>query len=163
MFQRRIMGLTSYYIGATPDKYASKTVHYKNIPMGKYFQEVYDHFEKNRGRERKKLELECQEVKLGDEMSTYATYTRQACNFVFPPISGKINGENRPRPSKFRLKETEALLLDEGKEVERKNALMLKKETAKQYDKAVKDYINKFIEFLKEIIGRIKKRSYFTN
>ena len=28
MFQRRIMGLVSYYIGATPDYYASKTINY---------------------------------------------------------------------------------------------------------------------------------------
>ena len=34
---------------------------------------------------------------------------------------------------------------------------MLKKETAKLYDKAVKDYINKFIEFLKEIHRKDKK------
>ena len=160
MFQRRIMGLTSYYIGATPDKYASKTVHYKNILMGKYFQEVYDHFEKIE-EEKEKIRIRMSRGKVGgDEMSTYATYTRQACNFVFPPISGKINGENRPRPSKFRLKETEALLLDEGKEVQRKNALMLKKETAKQYDKAVKEYINKFIEFLKEIHRKDKKNKH---
>ena len=45
MFQRRILGLVSYYIGATPDKYATKTIHYINIPMEEYFQEVYDYFE----------------------------------------------------------------------------------------------------------------------
>ena len=33
MFQRRIMGLVSYYIGATPDKYATKRTHYKNLSI----------------------------------------------------------------------------------------------------------------------------------
>ena len=160
MFQRRIMGLTSYYIGATPDKYASKTVHYKNIPMAKYFEEVYEHFEKIE-EEKEKIRIRMSRGKVGgDEMSTYATYTRQACNFVFPPITAKINGENRPRPSKFRLKETDVQILDEGKEVERKNALMIKKETAKLYDKAVKEYVNKFIEFLKEIHRKDKKNKH---
>jgi hypothetical protein len=33
--------------------------------------------------------------KVGDTMSTYSSYTRQACNFVFPNISEIINGEKR--------------------------------------------------------------------
>jgi hypothetical protein len=45
MFQRRILGLTSYYIGATPDKFALKTIHYLNIPMGKYHEEIYNYFD----------------------------------------------------------------------------------------------------------------------
>ena len=43
--------------------------------------------------------------KVGDAMSTYSSYTRQACNFVFPNISEKVNGEKRPRPSAFKIKE----------------------------------------------------------
>jgi hypothetical protein len=43
MFQRIILGLVSYYIGATPDKYAKKIIHYINIPMEEYQEEiVYD-------------------------------------------------------------------------------------------------------------------------
>ena len=45
MFQRRILGLASYYIGSTPDKFAEKTIHYKSIMMEDYHQEIYDHFE----------------------------------------------------------------------------------------------------------------------
>ena len=44
-FKEELMGLVSYYIGATPDKFAKKTVHYKNLIMSDYHQEVYDHFE----------------------------------------------------------------------------------------------------------------------
>ena len=39
------MGLVSYYIGATPDKFARKTLHYKNLVMDTYHQEIYDIFE----------------------------------------------------------------------------------------------------------------------
>ena len=47
------MGLVSYYIGATPDKFAKKTVNYKNIVMDRYHQEVYNHFEEIEGRKEK--------------------------------------------------------------------------------------------------------------
>ena len=83
MFQRRIMGLVSYYVGATPDKFASKTVHYKNITMTKYHQEVYEYFEKIE-EEKEKIRIRMSRGKVGgDNMSTYASYTRQSCNFVF--------------------------------------------------------------------------------
>ena len=63
MFQRRIMGLVSYYIGATPDKYAKKIIHYKNITMEPYFQEVYTHYEEIEEK-LEKLEEDLKEVKL---------------------------------------------------------------------------------------------------
>ena len=44
-FQRRIMGLISYYIGSTPDKYAKKITHYVPLVMGPYMLEVYNYFE----------------------------------------------------------------------------------------------------------------------
>ena len=45
MFQRRILGLVSYYIGATPDKYATKTIHYVNILMESFHEEIYNYWE----------------------------------------------------------------------------------------------------------------------
>ena len=42
---------------------------------------------------KEKLRLKMSRGKVGDSMSTYLSYTRQACNFVFPAISEKINGE----------------------------------------------------------------------
>ena len=103
-FQRRIMGLISYYIGATPDKFARKTTHYKNIMMEDYQQEVYDHFEAIE-EEKEKIRRKFSRGKVGNDMSTYASYTRQACNFVFPNINSKVNGEGRPRPGMFRIKD----------------------------------------------------------
>jgi len=126
LFQRRIMGLTSYYIGATPDKYATKTVHYKNIEMQEYQEEIYNHFEKIE-EEREKLRRQFSRGKVGDDMSTFASYTRSACNFVFPHINEEVNGEKRPRPGQFRIKDEEGELIDEGKDIERKTALLKKK------------------------------------
>src|SRR5690606_3160316 len=36
MFQRRILGLVAYYYGATPDYYATKTIHYIDVEMSEY-------------------------------------------------------------------------------------------------------------------------------
>ena len=118
MFQRRILGLVSYYLGATPDKFPQKTVHYKNVLMGSYQEEVYNHFEAIE-EEREKLNKKMSRGKVGDQPSTYNAYTRQAGNFIFPHINDNINGEGRPRPGKFRIKEDDANLIDEGKEVDR--------------------------------------------
>lgn len=108
LFQRRIMGLTSYYIGSTPDLYASKTTHYIDVPMSEYQEDIYSFFED--------LETKSSLRFRGTGRSSreYKTYTRQGCNFVFPPISQKISGENRPRPSKFKLSLREALQVNEG-------------------------------------------------
>lgn len=149
MFQRRILGLVSYYIGATPDKFASKTVHYTNIQMEPYQEEVYNYFEEIE-EQKEKIRLRMSRGKVGDSMSTYASYTRQACNFVFPTIDDKINGEKRPRPGAFRIKEGDAVILEEGKDLEKKNELAKSKTEVLEYLKATRTFINAFIDFLKE-------------
>lgn len=160
MFQRRIMGLTSYYIGATPDKYASKTIHYKNIIMEEYHEEVYNHFEEIE-EEKEQLRRKMSRGKVNDdEMSTYKSYTRQACNFVFPPISSKITGENRPRPGQFRINDKEANVVDEGKDIERKTALMKEKEALNMYIKESKIFINGVINYFKEMYRRDKVKKH---
>ena len=45
LFQRRIMGLVSYYIGATPDLYASQTINFVDVEMSPYQTEIYEYFE----------------------------------------------------------------------------------------------------------------------
>ena len=114
MFQRRIMGLVSYYIGATPDLYASKTMHYVDVMMSDYQEDIYAYFEDIET----KLALKSK-GKGGSQV--YKVYTRQACNFVFPAISQNVNGESRPRPGKFRLSEREATKLSEAGEVKDKD------------------------------------------
>ncbi|VVU94736.1 hypothetical protein CPAV1605_461 [seawater metagenome] len=143
MFQRRIMGLVSYYIGATPDLYAEKISHFKDIVMGKYFEEVYNYFE-NIEEQREKMQRKFSRGKVGNQQSTYSAYTRQACNFVFPPITGKINGETRPRPGNFKLSDKESATLDEGKSDKKKEAI--KDKTAKN---AYLEAIAKFMTALR--------------
>ncbi len=159
MFQRRILGLVSYYIGATPDKFATKTVHYVNLPMDKYQEEVYNYFEEIE-EQKEKIRLRMSRGKVGDSMSTYASYTRQACNFVFPTISDKINGEKRPRPGQFRIKESDAVVIEEGKNVEKKNELVKSKAEVLEYLKAIKAYTNGFIDFMKDILRKDKEAGY---
>jgi superfamily II DNA or RNA helicase len=111
MFQRRIMGLVSYYQGSTSDLFASKNVLVKKIPMDKYHQEVYDHYESIE----EQLEKSAKARKGGSSTKVYKSYTRQASNFVFPVISQQITGDNRPRPGKFRLSEDEVEKIMQGK------------------------------------------------
>jgi hypothetical protein len=104
-FQRLILGLTSYYIGTTPDTHATSNINYVDMPMERHQNEVYRHFE----------ELESRAaMKSGGAGSMYRSYTRQACNFVFPDIDNRITGMKRPRPAKFRLNMREAQKLLEG-------------------------------------------------
>jgi superfamily II DNA or RNA helicase len=110
-FQRRILGLCSYYIGTTPDTHATSNINPVDVPMTKYQEEVYRHFE----------EIETRVVRRaggggGGSNKMYRSYTRQACNFVFPDIDHRVTGMKRPRPNKFRLSEREALKILEGKE-----------------------------------------------
>lgn len=154
MFQRRIVGLVSYYIGATPDKYASKTIHYVDLPMSKYHQEIYEHFER--------IEDKLEKRRAGKQGSqVYRSYTRQACNFVFPHISQKIRGEDRPRPSKFRITESEAEKINQGKE----NKLKLEKGSEKimkvtEYLEELQKYVTSFEQFLDGKNEQDKKDGY---
>ena len=158
LFQRRILGLVSYYIGATPDKYAQKTVHYVNIPMLPYQQEIYDYFEKIE--EHKELiRRRMSRGKIGDDMSTYLSYTRQSCNFVFPTISEKVNGEKRPRPGQFKIKELDANIIDLGKNLGKTRTLVIKKEV-EEYIQMVNLYIKSFIEYLKELYRSDKENKH---
>ena len=142
MFQRRIMGLASYYLGATPDLFATKTIYYENIKMSDYQEDIYTYFEEiEEAMARRKKRRE-------SSSETYKSYTRQSSNFVFPPLSQDVTGENRPRPSKFRLTEKEAELVDEGK-----GKLKLEKGSDKylhvqQYLKTLEKYINEFDDYL---------------
>ena len=159
MFQRRILGLTSYYIGSTPDKFAQKTIHYRTILMEDYQQEVYDHFEEiEEEKEKIRRIMSKGKSKAEDNMSTYSTYTRQACNFVFPTLGTKISGEERPRPGKFKIRDEEAIVIDEGKEKDVISNLKREKEN-KDYIDAINKYMNIFIDYLKDKMREDKSSS----
>ena len=151
MFQRRILGLTSYYIGATPDKFAQKIVHYINIQMETYHEEIYNYFEEIEELKEKQL-MKMNHGKVGDKISTYSTYTRQACNFVFPIISDNINGEKRPRPSMFKIKETDAVIIDEGKDIVKKKELIKSQAEILKYIESIQTFVTSFINYLKDAL-----------
>jgi len=145
LFQRRILGLVSYYIGSTPDLYATKTIHFVDVPMSDYQRDIYGFFEEIET----KMALKAAGRK--GASSTYKSYTRQACNFVFPAISQTVSGENRPRPNKFRLSERDAIKLSEGRED--KETLKEGKEKDKilnvtEYLKVINLYIKTFDDYL---------------
>jgi hypothetical protein len=104
LFQRRILGLTSYFRSAqekllpsfvqTPDK---ENYHIVRVPMSDYQFSVYekirkserDQETKNKKRKRAKKGKEEEDVS-----STYRIFSRSACNFAFPP------NQTRPLPDK---------------------------------------------------------------
>lgn len=148
MFQRRIIGLVSYYYGSTQDLFAQKNIVIKKIPMDKYQQNVYEHYEYIEEQLEKKSRIKRSGTKV------YKSYTRQASNFIFPIINQQISGDNRPRPGKFRLSEDEADKILEGKSeyllknkaagelTKYKTDILMYVETIKNFVSAFEAYIN---------------------
>ncbi len=141
MFQRRILGLVSYYIGATPDRFATQTVHFVDVPMSELQEDIYNYYES--------IEENIAKKSRGTGgQETYKTYTRQAANFVFPPISQNVNGESRPRPGKFRLSEREAEKINTGKLKTDKTSD--KYRHVQKYYAAIDIYVREFDEYLEK-------------
>lgn len=128
-FQRRIMGLVSHYIGATPDFYAKKITIPVDIPMSEYQSEIYTHYEQIEEKIARKMR--------SSSSGNYKSYTRQSCNFVFPIMGQGLSGETRPRPRDFKIKESEIEAVTKGKVDE--------KDKGKYYQ--VNDYLQKTEEF----------------
>jgi hypothetical protein len=117
MFQRRILGLTSFYIGETPDLYAKSRTMYKELEMAEYQNDIYNSFEYI------EKQMEIRRMQNKSEQGSFNTYTRQSSNFVFPFINDKINGEKRPRPNQFKLDDIDANKILEGRTEEFKEGL----------------------------------------
>jgi hypothetical protein len=148
MFQRRIMGLVSYYIGATPDLYASQTTHFVDVPMSPYQSEIYEYFE----------EIEkamAKNQKSGSKSNeSYSSYTRQSSNFVFPAINDIVTGESRPRPSKFKIGERELELILKTKDTAKiKETLSSQKQG---YFKMLATFQETFDNYLQKIYNKEK-------
>lgn len=154
LFQRRILGLVSYYIGATPDRYASKRIQYVDVEMDEYQRDIYEHYEN--------LEEQIKKKSRGRSggSSMYKSYTRQASNFVFPDINQRINGRQRPRPGKYRLTEMESRLISE-----KSNKLKLDKTTNKmmnvsEYTQALEAYMLGFEKYIDEFQLKDKQNNH---
>lgn len=153
MFQRRIMGLVAHYIGSTPDLFASKKIEYVDVEMDKYQDEIYTYYENMEEQMARKKKKNSQ----GSE--TYKSYTRQACNFVFPLMGQGMSGEYRPRPRGFKLSEKEAQYVDKAKDMK------MEKGTEKYYNvqnyvDAVDNYAKTFDAFLDKINMEDEKRNH---
>lgn len=145
-FQRRILGLVSYYIGSTPDYFASKKVDYVDVPMSPYQEDIYNYFEGLEDKIAKKSKGKSQ---------TYMSYTRQAANFVFPPMAQGMSGENRPRPRNFKLNDK----IDRGKELEADKDDD-KYYNVQQYIDTVEKYASMFDSYLNDFYQKDKKNRY---
>ena len=157
MFQRRILGLVSFYLGSTPDLYAQKKIIPVSLKMDPYHLEIYEYYEDI---ERK---LERKAALSRTSSNVYRSYTRQASNFVFPTLSGKISGENRPRPGQFRLTEKEIEQLEEGVELEKDKKLAKKQATIsalKEYSLLIKKYLNGLKDYFKSLANKDKSKKY---
>jgi hypothetical protein len=147
-FQRRILGLVSYYIGATPDYFAKKTITYVDIKMSEYQDDIYGFFEALEDSIAKKSKNSSQ---------TYMSYTRQSANFVFPPMAQGMNGETRPRPRNFKLSDK----LDKGgEEFELNTDDEQEKDkyyNAQDYLNSVNKYVETFDSYLTEKLQEDKK------
>jgi len=136
MFQRRIMGLVSFYYGSTKDVFAEKKVFFKKIEMSEYQQEIYDVFEN--------IENKLEAKKSSGGGTVYKSYTRQGSNFIFPIINDEIKGENRPRPNKFKIKEKDAEKIMEGK----LNNIAKTDEEIQEFKKRLKTYLDTIDRFI---------------
>ena len=146
MFQRRILGLVSYFDAADPKAYASKNINYINLPMSEYHEQIYNFYH---ALENKVNEFNTKKSKKQDKL--YKAYTRQACNFVFPTVYD-IDGEHRPRPSTFKLSDKEAEEIMEGMDISKMDAHSLaKKQAADKYKYALKHYIDSFVKYCKQL------------
>jgi len=89
MFQRRIIGLVSYYAPVSiPGEYATKKEYVVNVEMSMYQTEKYNQIV---GDNNKK------------QTTQFKSSERQRSNFVIPYVNGEINANNRPTEHNLKL------------------------------------------------------------
>jgi len=116
--------------------------------MDIYQEEVYNYYENYQ--KKKEQAINNKFKNKSTNISTYLSYTRQTCNFVFP-----FDAEKRPRPNNIKL--IDLVKIDEGKKIDDKlNNLNEKKE----YDKKMKEYMNNFKQYINNIIKDDEKNNY---
>lgn len=140
-FQRRILGLTSYYDNPDPMMFATKTIKNIDIELPEYQEIINKHFTDE---EREQL------IKYDSE--NYMTFSRISCNFAFPNANG-ISGDKRPKMSDFNLTDQELndLINSGNKEIDKDK---FRKEG---FEKAKKNYINGFLRYVSDSEEKDKK------
>ena len=157
MFQRRIMGLVSYYSGSSKEYFAQKKYYNVEVEMEKLQEKVYEHFEYIE----EQIEKKNRQNQRGSEKisSTYRSFTRSAINFGFPVMGDKITGENRPRPSNFKVSEKDAQRILEGKH-EKLSGDEKDKINYIGYEDMLNLYIKSFDKYLSNIKEKDKRSIY---
>ena len=143
LFQRRIMGLVSYYSGATPDKYAKKHLKFIDLVMTKEYYNTYHVFEELEA----KISLKYKRV--GKKSELHKTYTRQLCNFKFPDIDDKVFGANRPRPGNFKISEADINKLERGQEIINTNKNQ--REAFDKYQATIDYFVERTVKYFENI------------
>ena len=153
-FQRRIMGLVSYYIGHTPDLYATKTVNYVDVDMSEYQEDIYSFYEamEEKMDQRRKTK--------GKGSTTYKSYTRQACNFVFPAMAQGMTGESRPRPRNYKISEKEGQKLVQGRDIKDNEKGTDKYYNVQNYIESIDNFAKTFDNYLNDRREEDKKKGY---
>jgi hypothetical protein len=146
-FQRRILGLVSHYIGSTPEVYAKKIVNYIDIPMSDYQKLIYKHYETIEDK-----------IARRSKKSTYKSYTRQSCNFVFPNMAQGMSGETRPRPRDYKIIETE--IEEITKDVSSKEKDKQKYYKVNEYLDKTNEFVSTFDRYLKSMLDKDIKENY---
>jgi len=147
MFQRRIMGLVSYYIGTTAQYYASKTIDFVDVSMSKYQENIYNYFEEIEEK------IAMKNKKHLNQEKTYRTYTRQASDFVFPMLSDGIGGELRPRPHNFKIIEKDETKINHG-------FTNIQNYNAQKYIESLEHLISLFDEFVNSKLKQDEEKNY---
>ena len=147
MFQRRIMGLTSYYAGNDKATFAEKRINFVYVEMEELQQKVYEHFEYIEDQIEKKNKSR-QTGKSNNIPSTYRSFTRSSGIFTFPVMSNSLSGENRPRPSNFKVSERDSQNILEGKQNMLSTDDKEKKKNYIEYEEMLNLYVKEFDNYL---------------
>ncbi|ATZ80718.1 transcription termination factor [Bodo saltans virus] len=154
LFQRSIMGLVSYYIGSTPDYFATKTTEYVYVKMSSYQEDIYGYFEDIEEKQARKKKAK------QSSSETYKSYTRQSCNFVFPYLGQGMAGENRPRPKDYAISEKVGQQLDKGKITKNDKETKEKYYDSQNYVNAIEKFMNTFEHYIDEHMANDEKEGY---
>ncbi|AYV77529.1 MAG: DEAD/SNF2-like helicase [Dasosvirus sp.] len=145
-FQRRILGLVSYYVGATPEFYAKKTIEYIDVPMSEYQTDIYEYYERIEEKITRRLR--------SSSSGNYRSYTKQASNFVFPMIEQGISGETRPRPRDFKINESDIELVTKGRKQSKEEKEKESYYKVDEYLKRTEEFVNAFDKFLNDKLSQ---------
>jgi len=150
MFQRRILGLVSFYESIDRRTYAKKNEIDVKVKMSVYQTDIYKHFWGIENKINDNFDKKSKKKRKTDK--TYRTYTRQACNFVFPTYNN-ISGEQRPRPGQYKIseKESQDILRGNLNDDNTINIDDLKRQKLKEYSKAIDNYINTAIKYFNDM------------